>query len=355
MCCRLPSRSVPGLALSLAVATPSAWAEDLLVPQEYPTIQAAIFAANTLDRVLVSPGVYFEHIDFLGKPIEVASAEGAAVTVLDGAGSGPVVTFQSEEGPSSVLRGFTIQNAVLADPSSFGAAIRLDHTTHIGPWILENVFQDNRAHQGAAIGSSFGDAIIKGNVFHSNTAAFGSALWIQNARPTFYDNVVTDNVGSALYLKYCQSFSIAGNVIRGNRTEGDGGGIAVAGTGNGEIRDNLIENNEAARGGSMELNGGMWVAIYNNRILGNRAEFGGGISQGGSGDTVIWRNVIRDNEAYGDTERYELILSGTTPLETSWTIPEFWYPGIVWAMQAIVREGRPTAGNTSNPWITKIE
>ena len=43
------------------------------VPGDFPTIQAGIDAANNDDTVEVSPGTYFENIDFKGKLITVMS------------------------------------------------------------------------------------------------------------------------------------------------------------------------------------------------------------------------------------------------------------------------------------------
>jgi len=45
----------------------------IAVPRDYVTIQAAINAAVNGDTVLVSPGTYFENINFRGKNIVVAS------------------------------------------------------------------------------------------------------------------------------------------------------------------------------------------------------------------------------------------------------------------------------------------
>ncbi len=49
------------LALPLILSS-SALAEDLLVPDEYPTIQAAIDAAEDGDRVMAQPVTYEESI-----------------------------------------------------------------------------------------------------------------------------------------------------------------------------------------------------------------------------------------------------------------------------------------------------
>ena len=76
----------------------------------YPTIQSAIDAAVTGDRIEVAPGDYAECVDFGGKAIHVLSAAGAAETVITGDGSAtPTVRFVNGEGPSTMLEGFTIE------------------------------------------------------------------------------------------------------------------------------------------------------------------------------------------------------------------------------------------------------
>ncbi|MDQ2844261.1 MAG: hypothetical protein M3Y72_25115, partial [Acidobacteriota bacterium] len=56
------------------------------VPQDYPTIQAAVDAAQNGDTVLVSPGTYHENIKLNMKAITVTSgatsSAGAANTII---------------------------------------------------------------------------------------------------------------------------------------------------------------------------------------------------------------------------------------------------------------------------------
>lgn len=74
----------------------------------YATIQSAIADANSGDTVLVDDGKYIENINFLGKAITVKSLNGAIKTSIAGNLNGTVVTFESSEGPNSVLDGFSI-------------------------------------------------------------------------------------------------------------------------------------------------------------------------------------------------------------------------------------------------------
>jgi serine protease len=133
-----------------------------------PTIQSAIDAASAGDIVLVSPGTYYENIDFLGKAIVVQSQSGAAVTTINGQQLGPVVQFHSGEGASSVLQGFTITNgkAVFASQWSGGGV----YIANSSPSILNNIITGNSTcSAGGGIYANFGAPLIQGNTITNNS------------------------------------------------------------------------------------------------------------------------------------------------------------------------------------------
>jgi hypothetical protein len=120
------------------------------VPADQPTIQAGIDAALDGDTVLVAGGLYTgegnRDIDFGGKAVSLLSQDGPMLTVIDCAGSAEEphrgVVFQNEEGPDSIISGFTIRNGY-ADQGgaifcwSFGS-----------PTIEDNIIIGNTAIQG---------------------------------------------------------------------------------------------------------------------------------------------------------------------------------------------------------------
>jgi len=85
------------------------------VPGDFGTIQAAIADPGTVagDEIVVALGTYFENINFDGKAITVRSTDpndaGVVLnTIINGGGSGTVVTCTSGEGANTVLSGFVI-------------------------------------------------------------------------------------------------------------------------------------------------------------------------------------------------------------------------------------------------------
>ena len=101
--------AVVAISFCLIGGTVPAAADQLHVPGDYPTIQAAIDAAVDGDVVVVAAGTYNEAIDFLGKAITVYGTDGPDVTIIDATGlNSSVVKCVNFEGLDTVLRNFTI-------------------------------------------------------------------------------------------------------------------------------------------------------------------------------------------------------------------------------------------------------
>src|SRR5438045_3688302 len=177
------------------------------VPADEPTIQQAIdFAANG-DLILVSPGTYFENIDYRGKSITVRSVAGPNQTILDGRNAGPVVTFQTSEPAQSVLTGFTIQHGYAA----VGGGVMLSGTS---PTITRNVFRENTQSAGgfgAAIGGDSASPTIERNTFEANTCATsllsGVVSFVNGSAPIIINNIFRNNPSLAINLTLPPGYS----------------------------------------------------------------------------------------------------------------------------------------------------
>src|SRR5882762_9848932 len=73
-----PNVSFAVLILGLA-ATSFATAADLNVPADYPTIQAAVNAAQTNDTIRIAPGVYAGQVVVVRKKLTLAGAPGVVI------------------------------------------------------------------------------------------------------------------------------------------------------------------------------------------------------------------------------------------------------------------------------------
>ena len=168
------------------------------VPETCATIQGAIDAAVDRDLILVSPGIYFETIDFSGKALSVRSTHGAALTTIDGGGAGSVVTFENGESSLSVLQGFTITNGdgfAAHPPGGGGITCRA-----ASPLIARNLIVSNRAPGGGGIAChSRATPIIVNNIIRANTCALdgGGGVGCFGSSPVLTNNTIIGNVSDA--------------------------------------------------------------------------------------------------------------------------------------------------------------
>lgn len=217
----------------------------LRVPQDYPSIQAAVDAARAGDTVLVKSGTYFETVR-LKSGIRLLGS-GARWTILDGGGA-PVKLVDFSGASDVVVAGFTFQNVGtgnLCDAmdvmecggSWYSAAVYADGHTSLGEapssaLLMHNVFRDNSI---GALLYFHARAVVRNNLFVGNTHGF-VANHFQDvalvANNVFWENTREAIVSQAAYL------DILNNVVARSEV-----GIWHAHIQTGRIRCNLFFEN----------------------------------------------------------------------------------------------------------------
>jgi hypothetical protein len=287
-------------------------------------IQAAIDSASHGDTILVGPGHYVTTISFKGKSIILRSIAGPQVTVLDGRGQGPVVSFVNAENRQAELEGFTITGG----RAYAGAGILCMNGS---PIIKNNVIADNHAvgigsyGGGVAIGTrrlpQTPSPFIVGNLIARNTAEYnGGGMSAYIASPTVQENMFVENEcghdGGGLRVHQIlveNGGKYVSNEFWRNRAGDHGGGASLFAENTFlHFGGNLVAENVALGSGQDDTGsgGGVWAVIAPGLIEGNtivdNSGFGEGAHNGGglalfqSGPGLeISRNIIANNEGGG--------------------------------------------------------
>ncbi|MFC1889680.1 right-handed parallel beta-helix repeat-containing protein [Thermodesulfobacteriota bacterium] len=246
--------------LIVFASAPALAAPSYSVPEDYPTIQAAIDACpSSACFVNVDEGTYFENINFNGKSIEIYSRYDADVTFIDGDLVGSVVTFDSGEGPDSVLDGFTLQNGSgNGFGTYYGGSVYCEGSS---PTIIDCVLTECR-----------------------NTSYGGGIACIASSSPTITNCTISSNRGigyhgGGIYCEGSSSPTITECVIGYNIVYGKGGGIYCEGSSPTVIDCDIIGNRAAI--GLDSSGGGIYCesaspTISGCTITGNSATHGGG-------------------------------------------------------------------------------
>jgi parallel beta-helix repeat protein len=214
----------------------------------YSTIQAAIDASDSGDKIKVSPGVYNENLLFSNRNITLSSTNPSnsaivEATIIDGRDIDSVVRFTNAD--ASTLAGFTIKNG----RAESAGGIRVYHSF---PTIEDNIIKDND----------------------------GCGIWVFISSPVITGNTITGNKstrsGGGIFLRESSSF-ISSNNINDNETTGSGGGIYVL-YGSPTIINNNIKSNEAGiYGGGIYVQDSTLTITGNHIILNIAGDNGGGI------------------------------------------------------------------------------
>lgn len=259
--------------MAIILGVHSVFATVILVPSQQPTIQAGINAAAHGDTVLVASGTYTGtgnyNISTLGKRILLRSSAGPDSTTILLAHNDPDndrgFDLTSGEDSTTVIEGFTITSVPGTWCSTWGAAVRCNHSS---PKFVNCIISHQRIVSGpGAILAEYSSARFEDCSFANNIAGnsailahtlsadpglggSGGAVNAESSdlsftRCLFRGNVADVGSGGAVWsnnsLITYDSCRFEGNTASGH----DQGGIGGAVHGNGLFRDCSFQKNDA--------------------------------------------------------------------------------------------------------------
>jgi parallel beta-helix repeat protein len=331
---RAPATASPGLGRSWE------WA--------FRSVQEGVDAAAPGDQVWVAKGEYRENIVLTGEKGNGVALYGgfrggearleqrdrkANPAVLDGKGAGSVIKIVGCPDPATRVDGFTIRNGngdgALKGSGRAGGGVFFRNSS---PVIAGNDITGNRADFGGGIGGyGPGTAVVTGNRVTGNRAypngqgqSWGGGVAVWGPAATITGNTISDNLctfqgaglgvwenthliarnriegnrgNAGIFLQWA-SARVAGNLVRGNRSNGivtlgralptDPGDITIV---NNTVVDNrgkgilltegehsaVLRNNLIAFNGTGVRNETATLALGNNDFFGNREAWAGTI------------------------------------------------------------------------------
>jgi nitrous oxidase accessory protein NosD len=289
-----------------ACAPQTAVAEDILVPDDHPTIGDAIDAASFGDRVYVKAGTYNERVqikegvnlvsfvgsdgnDLVDGPGSKKVLRRALRTVIDGTGieaPGYLISFPKDTAAPMKLDGFTI---IHMPKYVTGLNLFLVEVRGCSPEVVNNILAKNRSYGGLL---STGLGIGMGPPLETV------------ARPVIRNNVIYDNHGPGISNGPNSAALISDNEIFDNQFPGatdkdrDAPGIGVREYARPVLEKNTCFRNGAGIGGINLDSQDETLIIRHNALFHNRRA---GIGLRGIGGVKTNINVvIENNEIYGN-------------------------------------------------------
>ncbi|MFT5681623.1 MAG: hypothetical protein ACI8RZ_002529 [Myxococcota bacterium] len=264
--------------------------DEAIVPTDYASIQGAIDSGEPW--ICVEPGTYAELIDFGGNDIVVESVEGPQTTTIDGAGTGPVVSFINGESSAAILRGFTVTGGYME--STGGAGVYMSYST---PTLDDLIITGNEVTSGYGGGlyAYYADFTLSNSTISDNTSEFGSSNSYGGGALIWYSDVLFDNVtveGNSITANYpwggglalYQSTTMLLNLSVLNNTTDTGTGGQHIGTG-------LM-----AYGGTTHITNAIFAGNFSNDSSGTSTDYGSAIFSYSSNVLTLENATFTGNE-----------------------------------------------------------
>lgn len=273
----------------------SASAATRYVPSQYGSIQAAINASSNGDAIEVAPGIYREHLEIVGKYIELRSVGGRDNTII--APNPGKTGIMIQQVPYRVgLPRLTIKEFRITggnSPDGQGGAITI--ANNADPIIENNLIDNNYStvHGGGVLVFNNSNPTIRGNNINNNSAyMFGGGIFaVKNSSPVIYNNTLNNNTASGAVFP--NGGASGGAIYLENDTANPAARSKPI-----ILKNNIYSNTAAFAGGAISLRTGVDAIIEENTFTGNQASYGGGVHIETEGSSpVIYNNTFQNNTA----------------------------------------------------------
>jgi len=314
-----------GSAFPLVLGNNTIILNEIIVPDDYSSIQEAINNANKGDTIFVRNGTYYENL-IVDKSI-ILKGENRETTIIDGNGIGSVLVLTADY---TTISSFTITNSgfeLPPPPSYYGILIESSYNT-----ISDNIISNNM--NGIECASSGYNTISNNSLINDgiNIHGYYTSNYIHtiynntvNGKPYYYfynkNNFTIPSDAGGVFLFRCNDVMISGLNIDSTETA-----IKLAECSNCIIQNSNISNIDAI---GIHIDTSNGIIIQNNQII-DTLSYGLLL-------TGCYYDEIRDNVITGDIWvgialpqfcQYNNITGNLIDIESSHTILEHPNTGI---------------------------
>jgi hypothetical protein len=265
----------------------------LNVPGDFPTIQAAVDAAQEGDTIAVAPGQYTENVVVRHKIVLLGDSTSPSVIIRPAfSGSAPISFFDVDDRGAQLI-GFVVEQAIGAPGvlcSASSPSIRWNHIRDNDgsgiflhgsgiALICDNAIYRNESHAGAGILMDGSAADVFRNEIYANRAWIGGGIMSREQT----------GVNSRLSAGGEPAYVIAENVFTGNYAGGGGGGIYLYEGYPILIQHNLFVDDTAGFGGGIDNSARKFATVTENTF--DRCVAG---ENDGAGNAIWWAHGAHD-------------------------------------------------------------